>query len=227
MKLKGINRLFLLSVLLGFICAFSFSSYAFAEDNNLGTWTTKASMSKARSGVRVTTLSGKIYAIGGCYAGDVLNTVEEYNPVTDKWTIKTSMNTSRNSLSAVTVNEKIYAIGGYDGKNQLDSYLNTVEEYTPSEISAPILTATSKDAKVNLSWNQVEGATSYNIKRSETVGAAYTQIGNVTTNAYTDTSVTGGKTYYYVVTAVTGTSESANSNEAAVNTSSIFNTHKP
>jgi hypothetical protein len=77
------------------------------------------------------------------------------------------------------------------------------------------LTATAGDSQVSLSWNAVDGASSYNIKRSTTAGGPYTTIAtNVSGTSYVDNTVTNGTTYYYVVTAVNGTAESANSNEA-------------
>lgn len=73
---------------------------------------------------------------------------------------------------------------------------------------------------INLTWTASAGAVSYNIKRSETLGGPYTQLTTtpttVTTNSYTDTGLTEGTTYYYVVTAVNAAStETGNSNEAS------------
>jgi titin len=71
---------------------------------------------------------------------------------------------------------------------------------------------------VNLDWNDntEPDLASYNVKRSTTSGGPYTQIDSVTVSNYTDTTVTAGTTYYYVVTAVdAGSHESGNSNEAS------------
>ena len=78
------------------------------------------------------------------------------------------------------------------------------------------LIAAAGDSQVTLSWTAVDGATSYNVKRSKTAVGPYTTIAsNVSGTSYVDTSVTNGTTYYYVVTAVTANGESANSNEAS------------
>ncbi|NEW08426.1 hypothetical protein GK047_20725 [Paenibacillus sp. SYP-B3998] len=79
------------------------------------------------------------------------------------------------------------------------------------------LVATAGDAEVSLSWNMVPAATGYNIKRSTTVGGPYTTVANnvYTSLSYTDTALTNGTTYYYVVSAVNAGGESGNSNEAS------------
>ena len=59
-------------------------------------------------------------------------------------------------------------------------------------------------------------ATSYNVKRSTTDGGPYTTIASgVTTTSYTNTGLTNGTTYYYVVSAVNSVGESGNSNQAS------------
>jgi glucuronoarabinoxylan endo-1,4-beta-xylanase len=75
------------------------------------------------------------------------------------------------------------------------------------------LTATAGNAQVSMTWNASAGATSYNVKRSTTSGGPYTTIGSPTTASYTDTGVTNGTTYYYVVSAVNSAGESGNSAE--------------
>jgi hypothetical protein len=83
--------------------------------------------------------------------------------------------------------------------------------------SAPTgLTAAGGIAKVTLNWNAVGTATSYNVKRSTTSGGPYGTIASgVTSTTYVDTSVTGGTTYHYVVSAVNPQGESANSSQAS------------
>ncbi|MCG3113837.1 MAG: hypothetical protein MCM46_18690 [Candidatus Manganitrophus sp. SB1] len=72
---------------------------------------------------------------------------------------------------------------------------------------------------INLSWtpSTATGITQQRIYRSTTTGGPYTlaaTINNNTLNTHTDTGLTNGTTYYYVVRAFNGTSESANSNQA-------------
>jgi len=81
--------------------------------------------------------------------------------------------------------------------------------------SAPTgLQATAGNAQVSLTWNASTGATSYNVKRSATSGGPYTTIASPTTTSYTNTGLTNGTPYYYVVTAVNSAGESNPSSQA-------------
>ena len=92
--------------------------------------------------------------------------------------------------------------------------------------AAPVsLVATALNGGADLSWvaNGENDLNGYNVYRSTTSGGPYTQVNGalVGTNAYTDTGLTNGTTYYYVVTAVdTSNNESPNSNQASVTPSS-------
>ena len=69
--------------------------------------------------------------------------------------------------------------------------------------SAPMVkignSATS--GKPMLTWNAVEGATSYRIYRSTSRGSGYSLLGTVTATSYTNTGAKAGTTYYYRVKA--------------------------
>ncbi len=70
---------------------------------------------------------------------------------------------------------------------------------------------------VDLTWNASSGAVGYNIYRGTVSGGPYTMINSSldSTTAYTDNTVVSGHTYYYVATAVDGSSnESGYSNQA-------------
>ena len=82
---------------------------------------------------------------------------------------------------------------------------------------APTLSATAGNSQVSLTWttpaNGGSAITGYNIKRGTSSGGetALTTVG--VTNAYTDTGVTNGTTYYYTVAAVNSVGASAPSGE--------------
>lgn len=65
-------------------------------------------------------------------------------------------------------------------------------------------------AEVALSWDAVAGVDSYTVKRSATIDGVYTNVqAGITDTSFTDTSIINGNSYYYVVTAVDGGSESS------------------
>ena len=75
------------------------------------------------------------------------------------------------------------------------------------------LQASPGDAQVGLTWNVSNGATSYNLKRATTTGGPYTTIGSSTMSSFTNTGLTNGTSYFYVVSALNSAGESANSAE--------------
>lgn len=78
------------------------------------------------------------------------------------------------------------------------------------------LGATAGDAQVALAWSTASGATGYSVKRSTTAGGPYTTIAsNVVGAAYTDTGLSNGTTYYYVVAATNAEGEGGASSQVA------------
>ena len=110
-------------------------------DPETDTWEQKANMPTARSGVSVSVVDRKIYAIGGSKLKTIqmprgfsseseeLATVEMYDPITDTWTQKADMPTPKKTMTCV-VNGKIYAIGGWLTTHE-KPHLETVEVYDP------------------------------------------------------------------------------------------------
>jgi fibronectin type 3 domain-containing protein len=90
---------------------------------------------------------------------------------------------------------------------------------TPSGAVAPAtpvgLTATAGNAQITLTWTASANATTYNVKRGTTTGGPYTQISAPTATSFTDTGLTDGATYFYVVSAVNSAGASANSVEVS------------
>lgn len=69
--------------------------------------------------------------------------------------------------------------------------------------------AAAANSQVNLSWSSGSGVLSYRIKRSTISGGPFAQVASVSSTAYSDTSVSNGTTFFYVVTAVNEAGESA------------------
>ncbi len=77
------------------------------------------------------------------------------------------------------------------------------------------LTATGSNGAVALSWTAPAGALTYNVKRATGTGGPYTTVAtSVSGTTYTDTNVTNGTPYFYVVSAQTASGETDNSLEA-------------
>ncbi len=77
-------------------------------------------------------------------------------------------------------------------------------------------TATAGDGTATVSWDAVDGATSYNIYFSDTAGVTTTAYDNIITGATSPTTITGltnGQTYYFVVTKINGTGEESEESE--------------
>jgi len=80
--------------------------------------------------------------------------------------------------------------------------------------SAPTgLAAVPGNAQINLTWNPVSGATGYNLKSATVSGGPYSPVAtNISATTFTDTGLTNGTIYYYVVSAISF-GEGANSAE--------------
>ena len=77
------------------------------------------------------------------------------------------------------------------------------------------LAATAGNQQVGLTWTPSTGATSYHVKRSTSSGGPYTQMGAPSTTSYNDSAVMNGTKYFYVLSAVNASGESANSGEVS------------
>ena len=90
--------------------------------------------------------------------------------------------------------------------------------------SAPTaVTATAGALQVTVAWTASTGATGYNVKQSLTAGSGYTTLVSsptTTKSPFMDTSLAGGTSYHYVVSAINTipSCESANSSEATATT---------
>ena len=90
------------------------------------------------------------------------------------------------------------------------------------------LAATAGNQQISVSWTASSGATGYTVKRSTTSGSGYATIGTPSGTSYTETGLTNGLTYYYVVAASNGGGTSAISAEvSATPSSTVINVGDP
>ncbi len=83
---------------------------------------------------------------------------------------------------------------------------------TTSKPSTPTgVNATAYSSYIQVTWNSVSGAESYNVYRSTSASGSYTLQSSVTTTNYTDYNVNAGTTYYYKVEAENSAGKSSKS----------------
>lgn len=110
------------------------------------------------------------------------------------------------------------------GCNPGDVYTSTGTGSTPTSV-----VATAGSSQVTISWYGVSGAASYNIYWSTSPGVTKlsgTKITNVI-SPYTHTGRANGTTYYYVVTAVVASAESAESSQVSATPSASASSSHP
>jgi phospholipase C len=69
------------------------------------------------------------------------------------------------------------------------------------DLPPPDLTANASDGQVTLTWTALPGSTTFNIMRATQQNGPFNTIATVSTPSYTDTGLTDGTSYYYVVRA--------------------------
>jgi N-acetylneuraminic acid mutarotase len=95
-----------------------------------GFWMRLAPVQQERQEVAVAELDGKIYLIGGIGQVNILNTVEVYDPKTDRWSFVAPVPETLHHSSAVGLNGKLYVIGGYNDPSFTP--VNSAYRYDPA-----------------------------------------------------------------------------------------------
>jgi len=116
--------------------------------------------------------------------------------------------------------------GGFPGPpnasspSPADVLVDYVRVYVPGSGGPPaaptLATPSAGNNQVSLSWTSSAGASTYNVKRTLTSGINYAFVASgLTATSFTDTTVTNGTKYFYVVSAQNAAGESPNSNEVS------------
>ncbi len=142
---------------------------------------------------------------------DTANNVENVfvqTPQVGAWTIQVS--------SALTSTNP----PGLNGQDFAVVYSGDSRDCQPLAAPNPVSATANGNNRIDLSWAAVTGAVEYHVFRSTTSGSGFVQVATVTapTTTWSDTTVDGGITYYYVVRSVgSGASacESSNSPQAS------------
>src|SRR5204863_223688 len=83
-----------------------------------GAWTSLAPMPSARQEVAVAELKGQVFVIGGFKSGgDPADTVEVYDPATDRWETRTPLPAPTHHAAAAVVDGRLFVAGGYRGRS--------------------------------------------------------------------------------------------------------------
>ena len=192
-------------------------------DVSTNIWTTRTSMPTARERFGSAVVNGKIYAVGG-FNVTVYGVNEEYTPplgipiltaTSTSSSITVSWNTIPNatgydieidgSPTYVSVTNPTYLHTGLTPNTQHTYRVRAKDSVSAGDwsqlltvwtlLDTPVLTATPHTTSVDLSWNTISGATSYDIQRDGQ------PIGNSTTLTYTDSNLQPGTQHTYTIQA--------------------------
>ena len=121
--------------------------------------------------------------------------------------------TNTGAKEGVTYYYKVTAVNENGESESSNIVSRQVKSVTPKP-SAPVVKIghSAASGKPQLMWNAVSGATSYKVYRAAAESGSYSLLGTVTVTNYTNTGAKAGVTYYYKVTAVNDSGESAFSN---------------
>lgn len=116
----------------------------------------------------------------------------------------------------------LYLVFTEDAASPTGNYLFNVDWFSVNDVVASpagLTAVATGPTGIDLSWSGVRGATGYQVMRSTVSGGPYSPVGDeLTATAFSDTGLTPGTPYFYVVTALYDTVESDDSNEATATT---------
>ncbi|MEK9138900.1 MAG: fibronectin type III domain-containing protein, partial [Bacteroidota bacterium] len=156
--------------------------------------------------------------------------IGSYNPVTLTWvTYPTTMSGLAADRSIIVNPASLSDCVGGVRYTIVTDHFSLYAPVVATDVSAPstpvgLAGTAGGTTSIGLSWTVTSGATSYDIYRSSSSGGTYTRLGSEptvasgSTTSYTDSSLSAGTTYYYKITSLNGSGESAASAAVAVAT---------
>lgn len=170
----------------------------------------------APTGLTATAGNGRVTLAWTAASGAVTYNVKRATVTGGPYTtIATAISaTTYDDTTAVNGTQYFYVVSSV---NAAGESANSSEASARPTLPAPTgVTATAGSSSLVISWTAVTNATGYSVKRGTTTGGPYTNVAtNTTANSFTDTTVTNGTTYFYVVTALSAASESSPSAEVS------------
>ena len=158
--------------------------------------------------------------------------------IIDNWVNQAATESSGSILltanQAVDIRMEYYSVSGTSVANLAWSSASTPKQTIPrSRLYAPAvsttpppplqLTARAPAGTISLNWNAAPTATSYTVKRSTTQGGPFSVIASgITATSYTDSPVSAGTTYHYVISATNATGTGADSAPASATPSTAL-----
>ena len=97
---------------------------------------------------------------------------------------------------------KVQACKVLNGKLKVGEESNVIEVKTGLDQVENLSVETGSYKSLSLKWDEVDGATSYQIFRSETADGEYESVAKVKENTYIDDELDTGSIYYYKVRAI-------------------------
>ena len=152
-------------------------------------------------------------AVDGATSYRVYRATSQNGPYRLLGSVTTTTYVNTGAKDGVTYYYMVTAVND-SGESAFSNTVSGQNKAVTSKPSAPVVkignSATS--GKPMLTWNAVSGATSYKVYRATSQNGTYSLLGSVTVTSYTNTGAKDGVTYYYKVTAVNDSGESAYSN---------------
>ena len=152
-------------------------------------------------------------AVDGATSYKVYRATSQNGPCRLLGSVTTTTYVNTGAKDGVTYYYMVTAVND-SGESAFSNTVSGQNKAVTPKPSAPVVkignSATS--GKPMLTWDAVDGATSYKVYRATSQNGPYRLLGSVTTTTYVNTGAKDGVTYYYMVTAVNDSGESAFSN---------------